>query len=97
MTRSLNGERHVVELLVGSGKHPRGVQSAWLNGFETFRSATFDPTTEVGPLIHQRHFDKVKSYFSLATEDGAEITVGGHALDSDGYFIEPTLFTQAEY
>ena len=45
-----------------------------------------DPTTEVGPLIHQRHFDKVKSYFSLATADGAEIKVGGHTLDSDGYF-----------
>ena len=29
-------------------------------------------------------------------KDGAEIKVGGHALDSDGYFIEPTLFTQAD-
>ena len=56
-----------------------------------------DPDTEVGPLIHQRHFDKVCSYFNTAKQDGAHIAIGGSA-DPDhpqGHFVSPTLFTQA--
>ncbi len=56
-----------------------------------------DPTTEVGPLIHQRHFDKVCSYFDIAKEDGAKVAVGGspQPLDGKGHFVAPTLFTGA--
>ena len=54
-----------------------------------------DPTTEVGPLIHKVHYDKVCSYFDIAKEDGATIAAGGEALDGAGYFVKPTLFTQA--
>ncbi len=56
-----------------------------------------DPATEVGPLIHQRHFDKVCSYFDIAKEDGARIAVGGtpQPLDGKGHFVTPTLFTGA--
>ena len=56
-----------------------------------------DPATEVGPLIHQRHFDKVCSYFDIAGQDGAEIRVGGKPSDEwpDGNFVQPTLFTDA--
>ncbi|MGI9326369.1 MAG: 5-carboxymethyl-2-hydroxymuconate semialdehyde dehydrogenase [Pseudomonadales bacterium] len=56
-----------------------------------------DPATEVGPLIHQRHFDKVCGYFETARRDGATIAVGGEAkpLDGKGHFVAPTLFTDA--
>ena len=54
-----------------------------------------DPETEIGPLIHQRHFDKVCSYFTAAVEDGAKIAAGGKAVSGDGNFVEPTLFTGA--
>ncbi|QDL91108.1 5-carboxymethyl-2-hydroxymuconate semialdehyde dehydrogenase [Paroceanicella profunda] len=54
-----------------------------------------DPATEVGPLIHPVHFDKVKSYFDVARADGATIAAGGRALDGPGCFVEPTLFTGA--
>ena len=54
-----------------------------------------DPKTEVGPLVSQEHFDKVTSYFDIATQDGAKIAAGGQALDGDGYFVKPTLFTGA--
>ncbi|MEM9209598.1 MAG: aldehyde dehydrogenase family protein, partial [Pseudomonadota bacterium] len=36
-----------------------------------------DPATEVGPLVHSRHFDKVCSYFEIAKQDGATVAVGG--------------------
>jgi 5-carboxymethyl-2-hydroxymuconic-semialdehyde dehydrogenase len=54
-----------------------------------------DPETEIGPLIHQRHFEKVCSYFDFAVEDGAKIAAGGSAVEGDGNFVQPTLFTGA--
>ena len=56
-----------------------------------------DPDTEVGPLVHSRHFDKVCSYFARAEEDGARIAVGGKpaAVDGKGNYVQPTLFVDA--
>ena len=56
-----------------------------------------DPATEIGPLIHPRHFDKVCSYFDIARQDGATIAAGGEPrpLDGKGNFVAPTLFTGA--
>ena len=57
----------------------------------------FDPATEVGPLIHQRHYDKVANYMDVAIADGARIAAGGarHANAGSGFFIQPTLFADA--
>ena len=54
-----------------------------------------DPATEVGPLIHKTHFDKVCSYFDKARAEGAEIAVGGRRAGDLGWFVQPTLFTGA--
>ena len=54
-----------------------------------------DPKTEVGPLVAQEHFDKVTSYFEIAKQDGATIAAGGERLGDIGYFVRPTLFTNA--
>ncbi|MDQ2095034.1 5-carboxymethyl-2-hydroxymuconate semialdehyde dehydrogenase [Rhodalgimonas zhirmunskyi] len=54
-----------------------------------------DPKTEVGPLIHKTHFDKVTSYFDVAREDGATIACGGERVGDKGFFVRPTLFTGA--
>ncbi len=54
-----------------------------------------DPDSEVGPLIHPRHRDKVCSYFEVARSEGATIAAGGSPGDAGGLFVEPTLFTGA--
>ncbi len=54
-----------------------------------------DPATEVGPLIHKTHFDKVTGYFEIAQRDGATIAAGGHRVGDTGWFVAPTLFTNA--
>ncbi len=56
-----------------------------------------DPATEIGPLIHPRHLEKVLSYFQIAREDGAEIRVGGKGAEvvPSGFFVQPTLFAKA--
>ena len=55
-----------------------------------------DPKTEIGPLISAEHFNKVTSYFDIAIADGATIAVGGTTGDESGYFVLPTLFTNAD-
>ncbi len=54
-----------------------------------------DPATEVGPLIHKVHYDKVCSYFEVARQDGATVAAGGTAQEGKGWFVKPTLFTHA--
>jgi len=54
-----------------------------------------DPKTEIGPLIHKTHFDKVTSYFDLARSEGATIAAGGKRVGDKGWFVAPTLFTGA--
>ena len=54
-----------------------------------------DPETEIGPLVTEEHFNKVTSYFDIAREDGATIAAGGETIGDEGYFVRPTLFTDA--
>ncbi|WP_390911926.1 5-carboxymethyl-2-hydroxymuconate semialdehyde dehydrogenase [Pseudosulfitobacter sp. SM2401] len=54
-----------------------------------------DPATEIGPLISDEHFAKVTSYFDIAKADGATVAAGGVTVGDDGYFVRPTLFTDA--
>ncbi len=54
-----------------------------------------DPKTEVGPLIHQTHFDKVMSYVEIGKADGAVLAAGGQRVGETGWFVRPTLFTGA--
>ncbi len=53
----------------------------------------FDPDTEMGPLIHPEHLDKVLGYLSLAREEGVTVAAGGEGLG--GLYLAPTLFTHA--
>ena len=52
-----------------------------------------NPDTQIGPLVSATQRDRVMSYISQGLADGAKATAGGHALDSDGYYVEPTVFT----
>ena len=53
-----------------------------------------DPATEIGPLIHPRHVDKVLSYIKAAETEGATVVGGGRAGDK-GNFVAPTLYLGA--
>ena len=54
----------------------------------------FDPETEQGPQIDQAQFDKILKYVDYGKEDGAKCVSGGERYGSEGYFVEPTLFTE---
>ncbi|WP_103863550.1 5-carboxymethyl-2-hydroxymuconate semialdehyde dehydrogenase [Aquimarina sp. I32.4] len=56
-----------------------------------------DPTTEVGPMIHPTHQEKVLSYGKIGKKDGATLAVGGGTPDhlTNGCYVNPTLFINA--
>ncbi|MGP4078509.1 L-glutamate gamma-semialdehyde dehydrogenase [Pseudalkalibacillus sp. R45] len=49
----------------------------------------------MGPVVDQSAFDKVMSYIEIGKEEGRLIT-GGKGDDSEGYFIEPTIFADLD-
>lgn len=54
-----------------------------------------DPASEIGPIVTEEHYNKVTSYFEIAKQDGATIAAGGVTVGDTGYFVRPTLFTNA--
>jgi len=101
MIYSLNGERCTSSsrLLVQRSIYDSFVERVAERVEKLALGHPLDPATELGPLIHKTHFDKVTGYFQTALEDGAQIRVGGAPADeignSQGYYVRPTLFTQA--
>jgi len=100
MIYSLNGERCTSSsrLLIQDSIHDEFIEKLSKRVQNLKVGHPLDPETEVGPLIHQQHFDKVCSYWDIAKKDGAEIKVGGHASEKlgSGLYVEPTLFTRAK-
>jgi 5-carboxymethyl-2-hydroxymuconic-semialdehyde dehydrogenase len=100
MIYSLNGERCTSSsrLLVHSSIHDRFVERVAERVAHLKVGHPLDPATEIGPLIHQRHLDKVLSYFKIARDDGARIRAGGARAEGlgSGYYVQPTLFTHAK-
>lgn len=55
----------------------------------------FDPSTKVGALIGEEHYERVTNYIQLAIEEGGEILTGGKRPEGleKGYYLEPTIIT----
>ena len=99
MIYSLNGERCTSSsrLLVQAGIAEEFAKRVAERVGKLKVGHPLDPKTEIGPLIHSRHFEKVCSYFDIAKQDGARIAAGGtpFAGPGGGHYVAPTLFTGA--
>ncbi len=55
-----------------------------------------DPETQMGPLIHAQHIDKVMAYVEKGLSEGARLITGGKRLTegdlSRGNYMQPTIF-----
>jgi 5-carboxymethyl-2-hydroxymuconic-semialdehyde dehydrogenase len=100
MIYSLNGQRCTSSsrLLVQSGVRDRFLAALAQRVRALKVGHPLDPETEVGPLVHSGHFDKVMSYMEAARAEGASIAVGGDRLTDlgPGNYMSPTLFTDAD-
>ncbi|WP_310963510.1 aldehyde dehydrogenase [Nocardioides terrisoli] len=50
-----------------------------------------DPGAVCGPVISQVQRDRVASYLRLAEEEGGTFATGGHVIERDGWWVEPTV------
>jgi aldehyde dehydrogenase (NAD+) len=50
-----------------------------------------DPGAICGPVISRAQRDRVEGYLRLAEEDGGTFATGGHVIDRDGWWVEPTV------
>ncbi|MFA1611651.1 aldehyde dehydrogenase family protein [Halobellus rubicundus] len=51
---------------------------------------------DMGPLNHEAHLEEVMDYIETGIEEGATLETGGEAPDRDGYFVEPTVFSDVD-
>jgi phenylacetaldehyde dehydrogenase len=58
-------------------------------------SEGLDPQCEMGPLVSQEQLDRVLGFMESGEKQGAKTEIGGHRLGDRGYFVEPTLITNA--
>jgi phenylacetaldehyde dehydrogenase len=56
-----------------------------------------DDATNLGPVITQEHLARVLGYLDGARADGAKCLQGGKKVPREGYFIEPTVITEARH
>ena len=51
-----------------------------------------DESTDIGPQVHQKHFDRIKGFVDRAKAEGANIVLGGEPnADLGGLYFRPTL------
>ncbi len=99
MIYSLNGQRCTSSsrLLIQSGIKDKFLAALKERVNNLRVGHPLDPDTEVGPLVHVGHFEKVMSYMDIANQDGATTAVGGVRREDlgTGNYVSPTLFTDA--
>ncbi|PSR83803.1 hypothetical protein PHLCEN_2v5617 [Hermanssonia centrifuga] len=49
-----------------------------------------------GPQVSQQQYDRIMSYIDSGKEAGATVHLGGSRWGNEGYFIEPTIFTETK-
>jgi len=100
MIYSLNGQRCTSSsrLLIQNGIKEKFLSALEKRVTNLKVGHPLDPNTEVGPLVHKEHFDKVMRYMTIAQQDGVTTKVGGiHRVDlGTGNYVSPTLFTDAD-
>jgi phenylacetaldehyde dehydrogenase len=55
----------------------------------------FDPSTQLGPVVSQRHFERVMGHIDRARAEGATVLTGGSRHGEAGCFIQPTVLVDA--
>ncbi|KAL5338272.1 aldehyde dehydrogenase domain-containing protein [Aspergillus crustosus] len=53
----------------------------------------FEQDTFQGPQVSQLQFDRIMEYINHGKQAGATVAVGGERHGKEGYFIQPTVFT----
>ncbi|KAI9278822.1 aldehyde dehydrogenase domain-containing protein [Phascolomyces articulosus] len=53
----------------------------------------FEQDTFQGPQVSETQFKRVMDYIDIGKKEGATCYLGGNSINREGYYIEPTIFT----
>ncbi|KAI1296815.1 Aldehyde dehydrogenase, mitochondrial [Halotydeus destructor] len=54
----------------------------------------FDPTTVQGPQVDEEQFNRIMGLIESGIAEGAKLECGGGRHGDQGYFVQPTIFSQ---
>lgn len=54
-----------------------------------------EESTEVGPVNHKKHYDRIMNLINSGKDQGAKLRIGGNRPSqfNKGYYVEPTVFS----
>jgi len=52
--------------------------------------------TQIGSIINERQMNKILEFIELGKREGAILQTGGNRIQREGYFLEPTVFSQVD-
>jgi betaine-aldehyde dehydrogenase len=55
-----------------------------------------DPATSFGPMVSERQLGIVMDYIQIGQDEGATLAYGGKRLERDGFYLQPTVFTDVK-
>ena len=65
-----------------------------LEGVKKFKVGDgFDETSDMGPMVNKTQKEHVVRQIEEARKKGAKVLYGGNGVESEGYFLEPTVLT----
>ncbi|KAJ7071267.1 aldehyde dehydrogenase domain-containing protein [Mycena amicta] len=56
----------------------------------------FDSDVDQGPQVSQLQYDRIMGYIDSGRAEGATVHLGGNRIGTEGFFIEPTIFTDTK-
>jgi len=80
-------------LLVQEGIHDKFIARFKERAAQNKLGNPFEGDTFQGPQVSQLQFDRIMEYIKHGKDEGATVAIGGERHGSEGYFIQPTIFT----
>jgi acyl-CoA reductase-like NAD-dependent aldehyde dehydrogenase len=82
-------------LLVERSIHDGFVEALVERAKELVVGPGLDESTHIGALVSAEQRDRVEGYVAIGADEGAELVLRGDRPDGAGYFVPPTIFTNA--
>ncbi|PFH45469.1 hypothetical protein AMATHDRAFT_9185 [Amanita thiersii Skay4041] len=70
--------------------------TAIANAMGQAAGSPFNETTQHGPQVSKTQFDRVMGYINAGKSEGATLHTGGTQIGTEGFFIQPTIFTDVK-
>lgn len=85
-------------LIVTEGIHARFVERLTDKMRALRVGPALEPASQIGPVVDQTQLDQDLRYIDIARREGGNLRAGGGQprMDSPGFYLEPTLFTDTD-